>query len=94
MTAEQKKMIRDNAQATIDLAEARLRDDRVTDENVRHDLSEIAGLARALLEMVGPPASPWSPLSVKDTTAQDLLWEYAQRRRAVDGSSGRRTTIG
>jgi hypothetical protein len=24
------------------------------------------------------------PLSVKDDTAQDLLWEYAQRRRAVD----------
>ena len=24
------------------------------------------------------------PLSVKDTTAQDLLWEYAQRRREVD----------
>lgn len=24
------------------------------------------------------------PLSVKDTTAQDLLWAYAQRRRAVD----------
>jgi hypothetical protein len=24
------------------------------------------------------------PLSVKDTTAQDLLWEYAQRRRALD----------
>jgi len=24
------------------------------------------------------------PLSVKDRTAQDLLWEYAQRRRAVD----------
>lgn len=24
------------------------------------------------------------PLSVKDVTAQDLLWEYAQRRRAVD----------
>ena len=24
------------------------------------------------------------PLSVRDTTAQDLLWEYAQRRRAVD----------
>ena len=24
------------------------------------------------------------PLSVKDTTAQDLLWEYAQRRRGVD----------
>jgi hypothetical protein len=24
------------------------------------------------------------PLSVKDTTAQDLLWEYAQRRRAMD----------
>jgi len=24
------------------------------------------------------------PLSVKDPTAQDLLWEYAQRRRAVD----------
>src|SRR4029077_17015074 len=24
------------------------------------------------------------PLSVKDITAQDLLWEYAQRRRAVD----------
>jgi hypothetical protein len=23
-------------------------------------------------------------LSVKDPTAQDLLWEYAQRRRAVD----------
>jgi hypothetical protein len=24
------------------------------------------------------------PLSVEDTMAQDLLWEYAQRRRAVD----------
>lgn len=24
------------------------------------------------------------PLSVKDPTAQDLLWEYAQRRRTVD----------
>ena len=24
------------------------------------------------------------PLSVKDPTAQDLLWEYAQRRRLVD----------
>jgi len=24
------------------------------------------------------------PLSVKDVTAQDLLWEYAQRRRVVD----------
>lgn len=24
------------------------------------------------------------PLSVKDPTAQDLLWEYAQRRRFVD----------
>lgn len=24
------------------------------------------------------------PLSTKDTAAQDLLWEYAQRRRVVD----------
>lgn len=24
------------------------------------------------------------PLSVKDPTAQDLLWKYAQRRRLVD----------
>jgi hypothetical protein len=24
------------------------------------------------------------PLSVKDVTAQDLLWQYAERRRAVD----------
>lgn len=24
------------------------------------------------------------PLSVKDKTAQDLLWQYAQRRRPVD----------
>lgn len=24
------------------------------------------------------------PLSVKDPTAQDLLWEYAQRRRVID----------
>lgn len=24
------------------------------------------------------------PLSIEDATAQDLLWEYAQRRRAVD----------
>ena len=24
------------------------------------------------------------PLSVEDPTAQDLLWQYAQRRRAVD----------
>ena len=24
------------------------------------------------------------PLSTRDVTAQDLLWEYAQRRRAVD----------
>lgn len=28
------------------------------------------------------------PLSVKDKTAQDLLWEYAQRRRAVDEQFG------
>jgi hypothetical protein len=26
------------------------------------------------------------PLSVNDKTAQDLLWEYAQRRRAVDSA--------
>jgi len=24
------------------------------------------------------------PLSIKDPSAQDLLWEYAQRRRSVD----------
>jgi hypothetical protein len=24
------------------------------------------------------------PLSVRDKTAQDLLWQYAQRRRVVD----------
>jgi hypothetical protein len=32
------------------------------------------------------PSTPLGkvPLSVKDTTAQDLLWEYAQRRRLVD----------
>lgn len=24
------------------------------------------------------------PLSVEDPTAQDLLWQYAQRRRSVD----------
>jgi hypothetical protein len=24
------------------------------------------------------------PLSVKDPSAQDLLWEYAQRRRGID----------
>lgn len=32
------------------------------------------------------PATPRGkvPLSVKDATAQDLLWEYAQRRRVVD----------
>jgi hypothetical protein len=28
------------------------------------------------------------PLSCKDPTAQDLLWEYAQRRRAVDAEFG------
>lgn len=32
---------------------------------------------------------PWAkpgfvPLKLTDRTAQDLLWEYAQRRRAVD----------
>ncbi len=32
------------------------------------------------------PACPRGkvPLSTKDRTAQDLLWQYAQRRRAVD----------
>ncbi|SRR6266571_6763313 len=32
------------------------------------------------------PATPRGkvPLSVKDPRAQDLLWEYAQRRRSVD----------
>jgi hypothetical protein len=32
------------------------------------------------------PATPRGkvPLSVKDPMAQDLLWEYAQRRRSVD----------
>ncbi len=29
------------------------------------------------------PQQRW-PLSVKDPTAQDLLWEYAQRHRPVD----------
>jgi hypothetical protein len=24
------------------------------------------------------------PLSVRDKTAQDLLWQYAQRRRVID----------
>lgn len=60
MTAEQKKTIRDNAQSTIDIAEARLRDNRVTDVNVRHDLEQIARMARTMLEMVGPPGSPFS----------------------------------
>jgi len=34
------------------------------------------------------PACPAGkvPLSVKDKTAQDLLWEYAQRRRHVDAA--------
>ena len=41
----------------IDLAEARLRDDRVTDENVRHDLAEIARLAKDALHMLAPEAS-------------------------------------
>lgn len=32
------------------------------------------------------PATPRGkvPLSVKDPSAQDLLWEYARRRREVD----------
>ena len=35
------------------------------------------------------------PLSVEDPMAQDLLWEYAQRRRAVDSefSSDLETTL-
>lgn len=31
-----------------------------------------------------PTCPPGKVPRVKDTTAQDLLWEYAQRRRAVD----------
>lgn len=60
MTADQKKMIRDNSQAIVDLGDARLRDQSVTDVNVSRDLTQIVGLARALLDMVGPPGSPWS----------------------------------
>lgn len=37
-------VLRDCLQGITDLAEARLRDDRVTDENVRHDLQEIVRL--------------------------------------------------
>jgi len=47
------KLVRDNAQYIIDLADCRLRDERVIDPNVRHDLKEIVGLARALLQSVG-----------------------------------------
>jgi hypothetical protein len=37
-------------QAILDLAEARLHDDRVTDPNVRHDLSEIARIASEAIQ--------------------------------------------
>lgn len=59
MTAEQKKMIRENAQSILDLADARLKDDRVTDVNVRHDLELISGMAQTLLVMVEPRKWPW-----------------------------------
>lgn len=39
----------ETAQAIMDLAEARLRDERITDPNVRHDLGQIVELARQWL---------------------------------------------
>jgi hypothetical protein len=42
---------RQQATAIIDLAQARLLDNRVTHVNVRHDLSEIIRCARAIWEL-------------------------------------------
>ena len=50
--------IRDEAQAILDLAESRLRDDRVTDVNVRHDLEEIARAARTMLQRMRDDNDP------------------------------------
>jgi hypothetical protein len=52
------KLIRDNAQAILDLAECRLREESCWDVNIRHDLMKIVGLARAMLLTVG--ATPLS----------------------------------
>lgn len=41
--------VKSSAQAILDLAEARVRDERVTDSNVLHDLAQIAGAAKVIL---------------------------------------------
>ena len=53
MNNAQAKLIRDNSQAILDLAESRLRDEATWNVNIRHDLKEIVGLARAMLLTVG-----------------------------------------
>lgn len=55
---------RDNAQAILDLADCRLREESVTDAMVRHDLKEIVGLAKAMLLTVGA-----EPLSANEMEA-------------------------
>ena len=53
MNNAQAKLIRDNSQAILDLAESRLRDEATWNVNIRHDLKEMVGLARAMLLTVG-----------------------------------------
>ncbi len=55
---------RDQLQTIFDLATARLRDDRVTDENVRSDLQQIANAAGYALTIIGwtpPDEAPTKP---------------------------------
>ena len=51
---EQARLIRLDAQNIVDLATCRLRDPRVTDPNVRHDLEQIVFAAKRLHDLTQP----------------------------------------
>jgi hypothetical protein len=67
---------RDQLQTIFDLATARLRDDRVTDENVRSDLQQIANAAGYALTIIG-----WTPPDEAPTKPQT-----PEARRKSSGS--------
>lgn len=90
MNVEQKSTIRGNAQSILDLARARLADDRLVDQNVIHDLGQIVICAKNLLNMVGPPASPWSA----EQARADRPCRYCGLVRASHGTETGRCQTG
>lgn len=78
MNNAQAKLIRDNSQAILDLAESRLRDEATWNVNIRHDLKEIVGLARAMLLTVGVKTQWANCTACSEARTKFLDWLRAQ----------------